>query len=398
MMYWLIYAFPEDVYGFAQDANWGTIVSARAQNSLSVGRNAVVASHDSFAARYVVQNGVRLPVTVSPLYLGQLGAKSRACAQETAAQLGLSHGTSPMFLVLEDKGHARVYQNYETSGEEAYFLALGEVPGITDDLGGAKACLRETRRLAVLHGPKVNSRRIRQKWKADCELERKFTFAHVLRSGDWSKPPVSIWAISHALHDAARTGCLPGWIPEFNDAFHLWHYDSEIFEVTDPPAAQGYLAFIAQTDGNTTLKYKRFQEDAELRYEAIAHHLPVQPHQYAQEALRVSGGTTRRLPGFRRTRFDMDVESLDTGNAFAIVVDISRPFDDSNALLSQSEVEYIRTRSVNDPKDVMEDFETVCAFAEGVFRSLGASYVQTPYSKLSFLRDVSETKIKEGAV
>ncbi|WP_227270863.1 hypothetical protein [Roseobacter weihaiensis] len=395
MIYWLIYATPEDVYSFEQNAKWATIVNVAARRSLAVGRNAIVAPFDAFDARYVVRDAVKSPCSAQALYLGEIGPKGLEREQTTAAQLGLTSGGAPMFLITVDADRARLYQNYETDGQSTYFLALGDVPALSEDLGWLQACLQEVKRLALFHGPKINSRRIRQKWKFDYELERKYTFAHVLRAATWSTAPVSIWAISRALHDAARSDVLPGWISEFNDQFHLWHYDSEIFEVTDPPAAQGYLAFIPQTDGNTTLKYKRFQEDAELRYESIAHHLPVQPDRYAQKALEVSGGTTRRLPGFRRTRFDVDVESLETGNAFAIVVDISRPFDGSNALLSQSEVEYIRTRSVADPKDVLADFETVCAFAESVFRSCGASYVQTPYSKLSFLRDVHQPSVPE---
>ena len=393
MTMWLIYTTPEDLFGAAQDGPWGTIVNVQATRPLSMGRNAVVAPNDGFAANFVVRDGVRCACPQVPLSVDPFAAAGRL-----GQVLGdLAPGASALFLLVATGTGTRVFQSYETDGKTTYFLALGDISKLDEDCAGARSCLQDTRDLALQHGPKINSRRIRQKWKADCELERKYTFAHVLGADGWSAPPVSIWSLSRALHDAALSGDLPGWIPEFNDEFHLWHYDSEIFEVTEPPAAQGYLAFIPQTDGNTTLKYKRFQQDAELRYESIAHHLPVPPDQYEQKARQVSGGTLRRLPGFRRTRFDVDVESLDTGNAFAIVVDISRPFDDSNALMSQSEVEYIRTRSVSDPTDVMKDFETVCAFAERVFRSCGAEYVQTPYSKLSFLRDVSQASAAGGA-
>lgn len=387
--HWLIYALPEEVYAFDQNECWGVVVNVQPRQPLSVGHNAVVAPNDGFVARFILRESGADPCSPTPLTLFQ----DRPDGQDTALGFNLTEGAFAMFLIIEDGDRGRLYQNYETNGKSSYFLALGDVPKFVN----AQDCLNSIQHLALAHGPKINNRRVRQKWKADCELERKYTFAHVLQSDTWSKPSVNIWGLSRALHEAVGSGRLPGWIPEFNDEFHLWHYGSEIFEVTGPPTAQGYLAFIPQTDGNTTLKYKRFQQDAELRFESIAHHLPVQPDGYAQEAQKVSGGTTHRLPGFRRTRFDVDLESLETGNAFAIVVDISRPFDDSNALLSQSEVEYIRTRSVGDPKDVMADFETVCCFVGDVFQSVGADYVQTPYSKLSFLRDVSQPQAVEAA-
>jgi hypothetical protein len=97
----------------------------------------------------------------------------------------------------------------------------------------------------------------------------------------------------------------------------------------------------------------------------------------------------RRLPGFRRKRFDCDLESLDSGNAYGIFFDICRTTDGSNALLVQCEVEYLRTRSLAPIVAVEEEFERVCTLTRDFLVRREAVSTEGHYSKLSFTREVA---------
>ncbi|XBS69135.1 hypothetical protein ABK905_22105 [Acerihabitans sp. KWT182] len=102
----------------------------------------------------------------------------------------------------------------------------------------------------------------------------------------------------------------------------------------------------------------------------------------------MAGGEIKRLAPFRRKRFDVNFESLETGNIYGVYFDICRSLDEpSRFAFSQCEVEYCRSRTLFDYSNVMEEFELVCAYVKHFLEQQGMLFEQNLYSKLDFARE-----------
>lgn len=215
------------------------------------------------------------------------------------------------------------------------------------------------------------------RWQAEFELERKLTFSHVPDN----------WRLTQDLYRRVLSGDIPGFVPELGLEFQVYDYESHVFEVLNPPSEAGYISFIPQSDGKMTTKRKWFVENAELRKETIIHHQDIGFDEIDRHVKTMTGGSTLRLPAFRRKRFDVHMESLRTGHIFGIYFDICRIVGDEQSVMSQCEVEYCRSRTLFDIKDVYEEFEMVAAYAEAFLSSNNVSFERNLYSKLDFVRD-----------
>ena len=318
--------------------------------------------------------------------VGTDSAMRRRC-RESRQALGLPRDLDPLVCVTQDDaGNRQLYQRMEIGPAGYLYTRVTTLErGESDALDGAS--LAEVargfgqKRIAAFN-PGFNHTR----WKPGVELERKFTMA---LDFDCQEASVDIWRLHRDLNRELRLGAWSGYIPEFNQEYHVWDYESAMFEVLEPAHAKGYIAFIPQADGRATVKYKRFVTDAEQRLEDISNDIAVEPAQFMDAARRLSGGQVRRLPGFRRTRFDCDLESLETGNVFGIFFDICRTGDGTKALLSQCEVEYLRSRTLAPVAHVEEEFVKLCDRTRDFLAARGIEANEGHYSKLSFTRDVA---------
>ena len=216
------------------------------------------------------------------------------------------------------------------------------------------------------------------RWKHDMELERKYTFQEIPNT----------WALNTALYEAINLrGELPGFIPELDMSFQVFDYDNHIFEVMEK-TQKGYISFIPQANDKVAIKQKWFEKNAELRKESIVYDIALESRDYEAKAREMAGGEVKRLAPFRRKRFDVNFESLDTGNIYGVYFDICRSLDDpSRFAFSQCEVEYCRSRTFFDYREVMEEYETVCAFVQNFLKQQGVPFEQNLYSKLDFARE-----------
>lgn len=215
------------------------------------------------------------------------------------------------------------------------------------------------------------------KWRPELEMERKYTF----------KSPVDTWKLVHILYEKIMSGELNGFIPEFNDEFQVWDFENFMFEVIEPENLKGYISFIPQSNGKMTVKQKYFQEDSEIRKETINYHVNLKPDQMESYAQELCQGKVRFLPPYRRKRFDINLESLETGNVYGVFFDICRPFGDNERALYQCEVEYIRSRTIRPLNNVFKEYEEVCNFTKDFLQEMNCEFFEGFYSKLSFLRD-----------
>ncbi|WP_413741623.1 hypothetical protein ACL2XO_23550 [Sodalis sp. RH15] len=216
------------------------------------------------------------------------------------------------------------------------------------------------------------------RWKHDMELERKFTFQGIPNT----------WKLNTALYEAINLrGELSGFIPELDMSLQVFDYDNHIFEVIEP-SAKGYISFIPQTNNKVAIKQKWFAKNAELRKESIYYDVTLSNSEFESKAREMAGGEIKRLAPFRRKRFDVNFESLETGNIYGVYFDICRSLDEpSRFAFSQCEVEYCRSRTLFDYSNVMEEFELVCAYVKHFLEQQGMLFEQNLYSKLDFARE-----------
>lgn len=225
------------------------------------------------------------------------------------------------------------------------------------------------------------------RWNNGMELERKFTFKGVPNT----------WALNTALYKEINIDRkLPGFVPELDMDFQVFDYDNHIFEVIEP-SSKGYISFIPQTNKKVSVKQKWFEKNAELRKETINADVELDASQFEAKATELAGGEVKAMPPFRRKRFDVNFESLSTGNIFGVYFDICRSVQEPEKyVFSQCEVEYCRSRTMFDFKNVMEEFESICAYVENFLNQQNVEFEQNLFSKLDFSIETHIAMQKEG--
>jgi len=225
------------------------------------------------------------------------------------------------------------------------------------------------------------------RWKHDMELERKYTF----------KGLPDTWALNTALYYSINLeGKLPGFVPELDMDLQVFDYNNHLFEVLEP-SAKGYISFIPQTNNKVAIKQKWFEKNAELRKESITYDVELDPADFEAKARELAGGEVNRLASFRRKRFDVNFESLETGNIYGVYFDICRSLDEPEKYaFSQCEVEYCRSRTMFDYQNVMDEYEKVCAYVKNFLEEKGVEFEHNLFSKLDFARDTHMAMQQEG--
>ncbi|MEU0603844.1 hypothetical protein ABZ484_37315 [Streptomyces sp. NPDC006393] len=212
------------------------------------------------------------------------------------------------------------------------------------------------------------------------ELEYKYTL----------HPPVDAWTLTVELYHRLRAGDLPGYVMEYRDEFQAWDYLNHLFEVTGPAGEEGYVSFIPTTDGKHLVKRKWYTEDAFARRESHTYGVDVHDDGGFEHHLRQRlNVTATRLPSFRRTRYDVNIESLRSGHVYGIFFDHCTLTDDPDTVLNQCELEYLRSRTAvgADEDAVLTEMTDVAAWLETFLREHGLNDDRGHYSKRAFLKD-----------
>jgi hypothetical protein len=223
------------------------------------------------------------------------------------------------------------------------------------------------------------------KWRADIEMERKFTFGGI---------PDTWWLINE-LYDEVLQHRLVGFVPELDREFQVFDYESHIYEVSGDDAEAGYISYIPQANGRMTLKRKWFVENTEIRRETVTGDLDIPFTEIDAHVRTLTPATLRRMPPFRRKRFDVNFESLRTGNIYGVYFDICRTSAPDHAF-SQCEVEYCRSRTFEPLRDVEQEFEAVAAYVHAFLRRKAVPFRHDTFSKLDFVRRAAGLSSLDG--
>jgi hypothetical protein len=278
----------------------------------------------------------------------------------------------------------RLYRFGDSGYHGTLWLAYAEVDSHRGVLtyNDLSTALRSGAALLDRCRPLLNDRCWYWKWNPEYELERKYTFATV----------PDTWQLVTELYDDILAGRLAGFVPETDMEFQVFDYESTLFEVIAPAPEAGYISFIPQADGRMAIKRKWFQKNAELRRETVTWGNRLTMSDIGARVRSMTSGDTRRLAVFRRKRFDVNFESLESGHVFGVYFDICRACDGATLAMSQCEVEYCRTRTLREMTDVYPEFERVADYTATFLSARVADFQKDLYSKLDFARSCFEER------
>jgi hypothetical protein len=192
---------------------------------------------------------------------------------------------------------------------------------------------------------------------------------------------------------AAEDGEFPGFIPDPGYELTRWHFVQHNFEVLAPDDEVGHYAFQEHPDGRYRLKMKKFAKDSLRRIETFRNGVEIPGADFeAYLAREFPDLRFRRLPGFRRTKFDINIQSVTTGHGFGIETDEVTLDDTTGRKMRQVETEYLGTRrhAGMDGTSIDAELSRLTGLVEAHLARLGIAAERGLYSKLSFLRDCSQ--------
>jgi hypothetical protein len=310
------------------------------------------------------------PVDVRLVDIGEIRAGSGGAADPELSAL------VPLFLL----GPAgEVYSATVETETRVVFLRCGDAPGaLTPDgrLVDLPAILRAHAHHAQELNNHNNSHWKLRKWHPEEEIEQKFDLP----------ADADVWAFTRDVLAASRTGGLSGFVPHLRLPYTRWEFDNHLFERGAGPTPDGYVSFIPEA-GKYIVKDKRFPRDQLLRFERVLVHVDIDGTYEEYLARNYPGEQFVAHPVFRRLRYDVDVESLDTGNHYVVSVDRCEVAGTPHRL-TQCEVEYVDTRSLEQPRLVMEEHERLATAVEQRLRALDGRVRRSFTSKLTFLRSL----------
>ncbi|MER7485558.1 hypothetical protein ABTY20_06505 [Streptomyces sp. NPDC126497] len=200
----------------------------------------------------------------------------------------------------------------------------------------------------------------------------------------------SIWSLSKDIWTSVENGGFPGFVTDPGYELTRWHFVQHNYEVVAPSEAAGHYAFQENPDGRYQLKMKTFPADALRRTEIFRKGVEVPDQNFDEYLAREFPGLTfRRLPSFRRTRFDVNVQSLATGHCFGIESDETTVDGPDGRKLRQVEMEYLETRwhEGMDASSIDDELRRLTDLVEAFLAKDGIAAERNFYSKLSFLKD-----------
>lgn len=203
-------------------------------------------------------------------------------------------------------------------------------------------------------------------------------------------PAPNIWAASMELLKALHDGALEGFRPEYRNEFQIHHTQNHLFDVTGPEHEVGYASFIPTVTAGFVLKRKWFTEDTFARREELTPSVNVAPDDFESYLSDELGLQVQTMPPFERVRYDIQCESMRTGHVYGIFFDRCSLLAAPEVVLSQCELEYLRSRSIfdHDPNTVLSEMERLDDWLRSHLTGRGWASERTFYSKRSFLRDV----------
>ena len=197
----------------------------------------------------------------------------------------------------------------------------------------------------------------------------------------------NIWHNIVEMYNRFKSYKFKDFILEYKDEIQKWDYMNYMFEVLEPEEERGYISFIPQTNGKELIKRKIYSEDQLSRTEMHFKDNVVDSPR-SDFLSKKFGVKAFEFQPFRRVRYDINIESLKSGNVHGIFLDYITVAGSDKKLI-QCEIEYLRTRSLYGNDAYMEELNLLKEYVIDYFKENNIDYIETFYSKLSFMKDVN---------
>jgi hypothetical protein len=310
---------------------------------------------------------------------------SRLRVVDELTQLMPGESIAPLLVAAEARDATHFFVQMRTGDQDLLAMWCGAVKGAyrTTDHGRRLADMlvrglrkAESNRL-FLNNHQLYFSRI----KPGTEIEYKLTVTST----------IDLYDLSVHFRNLIGRAPLSGYIWEYRDDFEQWDFDNFIYEIPGPPEEAGYIAFMPDSRGTAVVKRKWFESDAverrESKWPGVA--LTVPEVDYIRQRF---GVESRYLGYFRRTRFDISLESVASGNIYALMIDRCRFDRDGWPDLCQIEVEYLKSRTLRASagRTLGDEMRYIVDVARAELDHLGISYVESPLSKLTYMRQMRD--------
>jgi len=194
------------------------------------------------------------------------------------------------------------------------------------------------------------------------------------------------WSMINDIYNDVEQGKLKNFIFEYKDEFQKWDYMNYMFKIYGDKTQKGYISFIPQTNGRYLIKRKLYNDDqlsrTEIHYKNVEIKMPLRD--YIEREFNVE---YKEFPPFRRVRYDINIECINHGNVHGIFFDRITVGGEQKQLV-QCEIEYLRTRSLYSNNQYQNELDYLRDYMKSFFGKYKINYVETFYSKLSFMEEL----------
>lgn len=310
-------------------------------------------------------------------------ALSALTVSDELARLVAGESTAPLLVVTDANDVVRFFAQLRTGERDVLAIWCGEWtdPDRSADHGHrmAQALLIGLRYMDANRRDLSNHQRWFRRVKPGIEIEHKLTITS----------EVDIYGLTVHFRNLIGHKAFSDYMLEYRDDFQQWDFDNHLYEVTDPPEEAGYISFIPDGLGTTTVKRKWFTADAIERRESKWGMLDLKESE-AEYIARRFGVVGRYLGSFRRRRCDIQFESVVSGNVHGFMVDRC-DFERADwPDLCQVEVEYLKSRTLRTSADreVRPELRLIVDAVKAELDRLGVTYVESHLSKATYMRQL----------
>ncbi|MFF1308107.1 hypothetical protein [Streptomyces sp. NPDC058307] len=288
----------------------------------------------------------------------------------------------PLLVVTEHDMYVRFFAQIRTGQRDALFIWCGSQDAheatnwgkwLVSIFAAGLQAMEASRSFLNNHGCYY------QKFWPDMEIEYKITIT----------PDVDTYDLAVRLRNLVGRGQFSPFMWEYRDDFQQWDFDNHLYEIAEPPAEAGYISFIPDSLGTTVVKRKWFTTDAVVRKETkwLGVRLAGNYADHIEREFRVLADF---VGAFRRTRFDVSLESISTGNVYAAMIDRCRFVGQNWPDLCQIELEYLHSRTLRSSAadTVFTELQWIKQALRSELDRLGVSYVEKPMSKLTYMKQM----------
>lgn len=349
----------------------------------SIGFNSAVIYFRKHPTQYYILNPGFEPVSQGSINLDKALDEFGLKASFFGHSITGSENLTPLYLISQDGNTIYTYTFMLSHIGELLFLNTGK--NSVSNKGVSIHNISELIRIAVTNNQpyryKLNNyNALYYKVDPDIECEYKLTLPET----------TDIWKLHKHFIQSLQEGSVPGYTLNALHGIRRWTFENHLFEVTEPEKERGYISFISNPDGTYIIKRKIYSIDQLKRIELRSKNIEIKGslERYIKE--KYPNVKIRKFPMFLRLFYSFVMDSLDTGNNYAVIIDRNYIEGIDCEKLVQCEIEYYNTLKLTPPESFDKELRAVTDIFKQHLVQLNIGVRDDFYSKLSYLKDCTK--------